>query len=101
MLILKEDIFVERKIKFDLYLNTERKIILRSTIGTSLIVQWIRIYCQFRGNGFDPWSGKILYAVEQLIPQATTTEPEATEACVSTACALQREEPRRWEAHAL
>ena len=31
--------------------------------------------CQCRGYGFDPWSGKIPHAVEQLSPWATTTEP--------------------------
>ena len=30
--------------------------------------------CQCRGHGFDPWSGKIPHAVEQLSPCATTTE---------------------------
>ncbi|XP_059856802.1 cytochrome P450 2A13-like isoform X1 [Delphinus delphis] len=28
-----------------------------------------------RGHGFEPWSGKIAHAVEQLSPCATTTEP--------------------------
>ena len=32
--------------------------------------------CQCRGYTFDPWSGKILNAVEKLSPCATTTEPE-------------------------
>ena len=27
------------------------------------------------GRGFEPWSGKIPHAVEQLSPCATTTEP--------------------------
>ena len=31
--------------------------------------------CQCRGWGFNPWSGKIPRAVEQLSPGATTTEP--------------------------
>ena len=31
--------------------------------------------CQCRGHGFDPWSGKILHAAEQLGPCATTAEP--------------------------
>ena len=31
--------------------------------------------CQCRGHGFEPWSGKIPYAAEQLGPWATTTEP--------------------------
>ena len=29
-----------------------------------------------RGHGFEPWSGKIPHAAEQLSPCATTTEPE-------------------------
>ena len=32
--------------------------------------------CQRRGQGFEPWSGKIPHAAEQLSPCATTTEPE-------------------------
>ena len=31
--------------------------------------------CQCRGHGFDPWSGKIPHAAEQLSPCTTTTEP--------------------------
>ena len=31
--------------------------------------------CQSRRHGFDPWSGKIPYAEEQLSSYATTTEP--------------------------
>ena len=31
--------------------------------------------CQFRGHGFEPWSGKIPHATEQLGPWATITEP--------------------------
>ena len=31
--------------------------------------------CQCRGPGFEPWSGKIPHAVEQLGPWATITEP--------------------------
>ena len=30
--------------------------------------------CQCRGHGFEPWSGKIPHAVEQLGPWAATTE---------------------------
>ena len=35
--------------------------------------------CQRRGHGFEPWSGKIPHAVEQLGPWATTTEPACLE----------------------
>ena len=32
--------------------------------------------CQFRRHGFDPWSGRIPHASEQLSPCGPTTEPE-------------------------
>ena len=35
--------------------------------------------CQCRGLGFEPWSGKIPQAAEQLGPWATTTEPALLE----------------------
>ena len=35
--------------------------------------------CQCRGRGFEPWSGKISHAAEQLGPWATTTEPARLE----------------------
>ena len=35
--------------------------------------------CRCRGHGFEPWSGKIPHAAEQLGPCATTTEPARLE----------------------
>ena len=35
--------------------------------------------CQCRGHGFEPWSGKIPHAAEQLGLWATTTEPARLE----------------------
>ena len=35
--------------------------------------------CQCRGRGFEPWSGKIPHAAEQLGPWAITTEPARLE----------------------
>ena len=35
--------------------------------------------CQCRGHRFEPWSGKIPHAVEQLGPWATITEPARLE----------------------
>ena len=35
--------------------------------------------CRCRGHGFEPWSGGIPHAVEQLGPWATTTEPARLE----------------------
>ena len=51
--------------------------------------------CQCRGRGFEPWSGKIPHATEQLGQWATTTEPARLEPV------LRNERPRRWEARAL
>ena len=42
---------------------------------TSLVAQWLSSACQCRGHGFNPWSGKIPHAEEQLSPCTTTTEP--------------------------
>ena len=62
---------------------------------------------QCRGHRFDPWSGKIPRAMEQLSSHTTTTDPvlqslrtAATEACVCRACSPQQEKPRKWEAPA-
>ena len=35
--------------------------------------------CQCRGHGFEPWSGMIPHAAEQLSPCTTTTEPARLE----------------------
>ena len=35
--------------------------------------------CRCRGHGFEPWSGRIPRAAEQLGPWATTTEPARLE----------------------
>ena len=32
--------------------------------------------CQCRRHGFDPWSGKIPHALEQLTPCASAVEPD-------------------------
>ena len=50
--------------------------------------------CQCRGHGFEPWSGRIPHAAEQLGPWATTTEPALLEPV------LPNERPRQWEARA-
>ena len=50
--------------------------------------------CQCRGHGFEPWSGKIPRATEQMGPWATTTEPARLEPV------LRNKRPRQWEARA-
>ena len=53
-------------------IDTQSRICKR---GTSLVAQWLRIAYQCRGHRFEPSSGKIPHATEQLSPCATTTEP--------------------------
>ena len=55
---------------------------------------------QCGGHQFDPWSGKIPHAVEQLSPCSTTIDPKlgslraaATKACLPRACALRQGKP--------
>ena len=59
----------------------------------SLVVQWLRICLQCRGHGFEPWSGKIPHAVEQLGPWATTTEPAHLEPVLHNKRGHDREWP--------
>ena len=37
----------------------------KRNVGTSLVVQWLRIHLPMQGHRFEPWSGKILHAAEQ------------------------------------
>ena len=64
--------------------------------------------CQGRGLGFNPWSGKMPHAVEQLSLWATTAEPELWSPRLQIlsplhcpapcgARAPQQEKPLRWE----
>ena len=48
--------------------------------------------CQYRGHGFEPWSGKIPHAAEQLGPWAKTTEPARLEPvlCNKRGCDSER-----------
>ena len=43
--------------------------------GLSLVAQWLRICLPMQGHRFEPWSGRIPHATEQLSLCATTTEP--------------------------
>ncbi|KAJ8784364.1 hypothetical protein J1605_008297 [Eschrichtius robustus] len=51
------------------------EVLSEMTGEASLVAQWLRITCQCRGHGFEPWSGKIPHVTEQLSPCTTTTEP--------------------------
>ena len=64
--------------------------------------------CQCGGHGFDPWSGRIPHAAEQLSPVhynywACALEPTSHNywARVPRARALQQEKPPQWEARTL
>ena len=48
---------------------------IKTITGTSLVAQWLGICLPSRRHRFNPWSGKIPHATEQLILCATTTEP--------------------------
>ena len=49
--------------------------------------------CQCRGHGFEPWSGKIPHAAEQLGPWATTTEPAHLESVLRNKRGRDSERP--------
>ena len=49
--------------------------------------------CQCRGHGFEPWSGKISHAAEQLSPCAATTEPARLEPVLRNKRGHRNEKP--------
>ena len=51
--------------------------------------------CQCRGHRFDPWSGKIPRAAEELGPWATTTEPARLEPVLRNKRGRNSERPAR------
>ena len=56
--------------------------------------------CQCRRHGFDPWSGRIPHAPEQLSLCSRAPEPQLLKPTLHRTCAPQ-EEPSEWKAHAL
>ena len=50
-------------------------------VNVSMLIHYA---CRCRGHGFEPWSGKIPHAAEQLGPWATTTEPAHLSLCSAT-----------------
>ena len=49
--------------------------------------------CQCRGHGFEPWSGKIPHAAEQLGPWATIAEPAPLEPVLRNKTGRDSERP--------
>ena len=45
------------------------------TTGACMMLSGEKFSCQRRRHRFDPWSGKIPHASEQMSPRTTTTEP--------------------------
>ena len=76
------------------YCLIESKQLKNPSGGISLVVQRLRI-CLPMGYGFDPWSGKIPPALEQLSLCTTTTEPysRAKEPQPFSPCAAATEAP--------
>ena len=56
-----------------------RQISIKMIIGLPWWCSGWESACQCRGHGFEPWSGKIPHAAEQLGPCVTTTEPARLE----------------------
>ena len=53
--------------------------------------------CQCKGHGFEPWSGRIPHATEQLGPWATTAEPARLEPVLHNKrgpCTVMKSGPR-------
>ena len=46
-------------------------LIFENSVGPSLVAQWLRLYTQYRGPGFKPWSGN------QIPPAATESSRAA------------------------
>ena len=62
----------------------------------SLVVQWLRIHLPMRGRGFDPWSGNIPRAAEQLSHVPQLLKPTCLKPMLR-----QQEMPPQWEARTL
>ena len=71
---------------FSVKFQRQSNILTHSSLESATLVQnpalglpWWRSgwesACQCRGQGFEPWSGKIPHAAEQLGPWATIAEP--------------------------
>ena len=59
--------------------GTETTYTLKNNVGFPGGAVVEKSACQCRGHGFEPWSGKIPHAAEQLGPWATAAEPARLE----------------------
>ena len=82
--------------------GNESFLVFKSYVRASLVHSGWESACQCRGHGFEPWSGRIPHAAEQLGPWATTTEPVHLEpvpatreaAIVKGPCTVMKSGPR-------
>ena len=50
-------------------------LIKEKKVGAFLVAQWLGVHPPMRGHRFEPWSGKIPHAAEQLSPCAAAAGP--------------------------
>ena len=60
-------------------MKREQTVSLKQNLGLPWWLSGWESACKSRGHGFEPWSGKIPHAAEQLGPWATATEPARLE----------------------
>ena len=51
-----------------------KAVVIKTVWWASLVAQWLGVCCQCRWHRFEPWSGRIPHATEQMSPCATATE---------------------------
>ena len=78
------------KVKLYTYLSTQKsgmrglwegESYKNKSLRSSLVVERLRRHLPVQGNRFDPWSGKIPHAKEQLSLLVTATEPAHPRDC--------------------
>ena len=78
-------------------INAREKTLFYKKIKINAGLPWWRSgwesACQCRGHGFEPWSGKIPHAMEQLGPWATITEPARLEPVLRNKRGCENERP--------
>ena len=56
-------------------INYSKTLDLKPNAGLPWWCSGLESACQRRGHGFEPWSGQIPHAAEELSPRGTTTKP--------------------------
>ena len=74
-------------------LSWQKNTLKNNTVGLLWWCSGWESACQCRGHGFEPWSGRIPHAAEQLGPWATTTEPARLEPVLRSGRGRDSERP--------